>query len=459
MKTASQLLINSTLIQVSALLLVFLAAACSDHLLFPDSPSEVPAFAGRYIAAISDADMLASAYGTGQLGQPEPANAVDSLSLITLPLDPTGRPSAQIAVSNAVTGPVASIDASPDGRFLYVIEHTGPASGGITTLPGLPPGRKLTAINVVNPKAPTVVSVIDIDQRPQAVDVHPSGNLLVIASNRPGQELAFVPTQNGQLGVPQYFSLAQLGLSPVSNLPDAGLTPSYVEWHPSGQAIAVVMATSSRVVFYQVDQTSSGVRLTPWGQPVAVGRDPFSGRFSPNGRFFITNDVRRIFNEQGQPDRIAFVVERPLGTLTSVELASGSSSTHRVVSTATADLFAEGITINKAGTLIATVNLRLSVYPENTPGFSRDCTVSLFRFDSTTGAITKVDEQPFEGILPEAISFDEEGNNLVVSVFDYFTETPGGALEFWRVNPGNTLQRLNYRIVMGRGVHGVVVGQ
>jgi hypothetical protein len=46
--------------------------------------SQVPNFAGRYIAAISDDDFLASTYGDGKLPTP---TVGDKLSIVALPLN------------------------------------------------------------------------------------------------------------------------------------------------------------------------------------------------------------------------------------------------------------------------------------------------------------------------------------------------------------------------------------
>jgi hypothetical protein len=78
-----------------------------------------------------------------------------------------------------------------------------------------------------------------------------------------------------------------------------------------------------------------------------------------------------------------------------------------------------------------------------------------------TGQLTKIDDYPFEGILPEGAAFDASGNALAVAVYDYFTPKPESGIEFWQViqNPKPELRRTGYAIDVSRGVHQVLVNR
>jgi len=77
-------------------------------------------FQGSYLAVLSDADMVASAYLDGDLG-PRSLELRDELAII--PLD-NGLPGTarRIPVSNAVTTWPSILALSSDGRFAYVAE-------------------------------------------------------------------------------------------------------------------------------------------------------------------------------------------------------------------------------------------------------------------------------------------------------------------------------------------------
>lgn len=83
------------------------------------------------------------------------------------------------------------------------------------------------------------------------------------------------------------------------------------------------------------------------------------------------------------------------------------------------------------------------------------------KLDRASGQLTKINDYPFAGLLPESAAFDASGNFLVVAVYDYFTPKPTGGIEFWRVleKPRLELQRTEDIIDVGRGVHQVLVAR
>src|SRR3546814_9629142 len=75
------------------------------------------------------------------------------------------------------------------------------------------------------------------------------------------------------------------------------VTATNVQWHPSGRYLAVNLNTLNQVAFFQVDEAADGkLALRAWGEPVAVGADPFVGRFTPDGRYYLTADWGRDFS-------------------------------------------------------------------------------------------------------------------------------------------------------------------
>lgn len=405
---------------------------------------------GRYIASISDGDFFASTYVDGRI-PPIDSRYQDALTLIPLPFDENHIVS--LNVSNSVSSAPEALALSPDSRTAFVVEYSGQRAPGATTRKDLPSGRLLTSIDVSNPKQPKIVDRVEIATAPEAIDVHPKGQWLAIAtdSSKSDEVLQLVPVQGAKLGTPVSISLASLGIPSATGL----LNASYVEWHPSGRYLAVNLYRQNRIVFLEFTQDATGkVKLIPWGNPVSVGTDPFSGRFTPNGQYYITANWGRDFAATSVEGRLT-----PKPSTVSVVRLDPQSRNHQVVTTVESDRSSEGIAISPDGTMVATANMRETAFPRTSPRFTREATVSLFRFDPASGQLTKAGDFPFESILPEGITFDATGENLLVATFEYLdSQQPTGGLEIWRVERQPNL-RLQYigRINVPHGAHQVLV--
>ena len=417
-------------------------------------------FTGSYIAAISDGDFLASTYHDGKLPKPN-ASVGDWLSVISLPLNGTREAIAQINVSNSVLGAPQALSLAPDGKTAFVVETFGAIPPGATRREQLPPGQQLVAVDLSNPQNPTQRDRQAIASKPETVDVHPNGDILAISTQTAGREILLVPFQNGKFGKPREFSLRQLAIQPDPARFQKGMSVSYVQWHPSGRYLAVNLNYRSEVAFYEVQRDRSGsLSLVPWGTPAKVGKDPFSGQFTPDGRFFLTSNWGRNFGKQ-----VATLEQRlptARGTVSVIRLAETGAPTaqveHRVVSTVITDISPESLTISPDGSLVVTVNMRGTLFPQTSPRFTRQASLSLLTLDRESGHLSKVGDYSFQGILPESAAFDAKSNYLAVAVYDYFTPKPEGGVEIWQVvrEPSLALQQ-RQRIDVGRGIHQVVV--
>lgn len=424
------------------------------------SNAQAPNFTGRYIAAISDGDFLANTYSDGKL----PAQGVtDQLSIITLPLDGKQEAIAQINASNSVVGAPYALALSPDHRTAFVVETLGAMPANATQREQLPNVNQLVAINLSNPRRPVVRSRVTVAPKPETVHVHPNGNLLAISTQTSNKEIVLIPVQTNQFAQLIEFSLRQLGIQPDPKLFQNGLYVSQVQWHPSGKYLAVNLDYRDEIAFYEVQRSpEKDLQLIPWGRPVKVGKDPFTGQFTPDGRFYLSSNWGRNFGEQIKTLEQRLPEMR--GTVSVIQLAAlntnGSQVQHRVISTAIADNSPESLAISPDSSKVVTVNMRGTIFPENSPRFTRQATLSLMTLDRA-GQLTKIKDYPFEGILPESAAFDASGNALAVAVYDYFTPKPEGGIEFWRViqKPKPELRRTGYVVDVGRGVHQVLVAR
>lgn len=406
---------------------------------------------GRYLAVVSDGDFFASSYVDGRIPGNDPRYQ-DALTLIPLPF--TGE-TISLTVSNSVLSPPEIMTLSADGNTAFVVETAAQRPAGATTRSDLSPGRLLTMVDLTNPRQPKIVAQQAIGTAPEAIDVHPEGNWLAIVTNpAPDSDepeaLQLVPVNGTTLGEPISFPLETLGIPATEGALDA----SSVEWHPSGQYLAINLYRQNRVVFLEFTQTAGEVSVKPWGNPVAVDPDPFSGRFTPDGKYYLSANWQRNFEADSLEGRLP---TQP-STVSVIRLGNGERP-HQVTATVESDLSSEGIAVSPDGTLVATANMRNTAFPTRSPRFTREATVSLFRLEAATGQLQKAGDFPFEGVLPEGITFDATGDHVIVATFEYLNSAqPTGGLDVWQVSREPRLE-LAYvgRINVPHGSHQVLV--
>jgi 6-phosphogluconolactonase (cycloisomerase 2 family) len=406
-------------------------------------------FAGQYIATLTDADFTADNEKYPRALQP----TADKLSIIPLPLNGYKRPSAQINVSNAVRSSTFPMATSPDGKTIFIIETLGDANTSNTSQM---PGNKLSAIDLSDLGDPKVTDQIQLDYNAKSVNINPNGDLLAIPT-KTDQEITFVPLQNNQFGTPKSFPLTDIQADSRQ-----GSEVTYIEWHPDGDYIAAIIPARNQVIFYKVQRNGQDIKLLAWGKPIEV-RNPFSGKFTPDGRFFITNN-QCFFNTHRQPNNKRFTQEQPKGTLSVIQLANErnvlSNTKHQIVSTVVADVCQQGIAINANGDLIATANKLVTFDSEDIEYLSKDFSISLFKLDLQTGQLVKVASSRVEGALAKGIHFDTSGDYLAITVSEYFKPKKPGAIEIWRVQRRSdkfALERTNYIIDVAKGTYAVIV--
>lgn len=412
------------------------------------------------VAAISDGDFVAASYATGRLAPPELGH-LDLLTVISLE---DGRAStAQIEVSNSVTAPPEALSLTRDGRTAFVVERLGRRRPGSTLTRDLAPGRLLTAIDLSDKGAPRIADTVEVGPFPEAVRASPDGRRVAVVANTAEASLVrIVPYRAGRFGPAASFRLNDLGITGAASGPRGGVTATMVDWHPSGRFLAVNVDTQHTVAFFEVvDGADGAVALRAWGNVVEVGPDPFVGRFTPDGRHYLTADWGRDF--------AATTLERRLPTTPSAisvirlgdPRATGEAARHRRIGGAETDRSSEGLAVSPDGRLVATVNMRETGFLPDSPRFVRDATVSLLVFDPEQGRLRKVADYPFNGVLPEGASFDLTGDHLLVTVFQHHGGEPsGGSLDVWRVTRGDTpsLSRVG-RVPVPHGVHHVDLGR
>lgn len=407
-------------------------------------------FQGRYLAILSDADMVASAYNGPPMG-PRTDAMVDMLTLF--PLD-GGMPgeAVTIPVTNAVTAWPSLLGFTPDGRTAYVAETEQPAAPEMTTRNDLLPSGTVSVVSIGEDLRGQVVQTVETNSRAVAVSVRPQGDVLAVATTQPGRLAAGASESEApRIGLFPIGEDGRLGAMTSLELTGAESDPPHIEWNPAGDILAITMAGSDRVRFYAWD----GEALTAHGNAVGTGKLPGPGHWSPDGRhFFVTNlywggDTRGLYYGS-EISTIAAVRVAPVGE---------EDPTHLLVSKTAVGGSAEEFTVSPDGTMLVTLNMERSPMLPGDERLTFYSSLSLVSWDPDTETLhTRGGKYPFEGILPEGITFDASGQFLTVANFAHFNPTrpvEETTIDFWRVVPGPDpiLVQMDLKLPVMRGAH------
>lgn len=423
-------------------------------------PSELAArLSASTIVAISDGDFVGQTYATGRLA-PREAGHRDLLTVLSV-ADGRVR-SASLPVSNSVTATPESLALTPDGRTAFVIERLGARPANGETIADLPPGNKLFAADLADPTKPRLADVVEIAEFPEGLAASPDGGMVAVVSNTAQASFVqLVAYRDGRFDDPVRIDLADVGVRGSADAPRGGVTATNVQWHPSGRFLAVNINTQDRVAFFELVDDGGKPGLRPWGNIVETGADPFVGRFTPDGGYYLTSDWGRNFSATDLTGRLP---DRP-SAVSVIRLADPSRPTgqarHERIASVPTDASAEGLAVSPDGRFVATINMRGTAFPPSSDRFNRHGTVSLLAFDPATGSLAKAGDYPFEGVLPEGGTFDLTGDHFLATVFQGHDDAPadlGAGLEVFRVVKAGhpALERLG-RIPLPHGVHHVAV--
>lgn len=404
------------------------------------------------IAAVSDGDFVAETYANGRLA-PAEANYKDVLTVMSLADGKLAM--SQIEVSNSVTAAPEIMQLTRDGRTAFVVERLAARSDRAQTMRDLAPGKRLFAIDLTSKDAPRHAGAAEIEPFPEAMAVSPDGNRVAVVSNTPDASLLqIVRYADGKFEVEARIDLRNVGVSADAAAgPRGGITATNVQWHPSGNYLAINISSQNRIAFVEV----SYGHVRAWGNVVDVGRDPYVGRFTPDGRYYITSDWGRNLTETAVEARIPATPSQ----VSVIRFSADAGVGHTRVATAPSDLSAEGLAVSPDGRLIATVNMRTTAFPPASPRFRREASVSLFSFHPDSGAIEKLGDTPFAGVLPEGGVFDLTGDHFLATVFQgHAGEKNAAGLEVFRVVKQDRPQLIRLgRVALPHGVHQVDVAR
>lgn len=425
-----------------------------------DAPAALLArLAAPTVVAISDGDFTGQTYADGRLA---PADAGHRDLLTVLGLVDGRLVTGHLPVSNSVTSAPEVLALAPGARTAFVTERLGERPRDAETVSDLPPGNRLFAVDISNPARPRLADTARVAQFPEALAVHPEGHLVAVVSNTPESSFVqLVPYARGSFGPVKRIELAGPGVRDDGAGPRGGVTASNVQWHPSGRFLAVNIHTQDQVAFFELTGGAGNPGLRPWGNRVTTGTDPFVGRFTPDGRFYLTADWGRNL---AAPDLAGRLPDRP-SSISVIRLADPSrrgEARHARIASVETDVASEGLAVSPDGRLVATVNMRGTAFPPGSGRFQREGSVTLLALDPAAGRLEKLGDYPFEGVLPEGGSFDLAGEHFLATVFQGHRDGDarrGAGLEVFQVRKGArpALERLG-RIPLPHGVHHVAIG-
>ena len=396
----------------------------------------------KYVLALSDVDMVATAYIDGNLGAT--VEQPDTLSVIPVPFSNTSQ-TTTIEASNSVFSPPAVMDVTSDGKLALVIETWQPRPQGATQLDELVPGNTLRSFNVSDRNNIQLISSVEVNTQPQAIAVSPNGSLAAIVGLNVEEGITFVALNEQNLGEPQNF---RLDLSERADLQTDEV--SFIQWHPSGRFLAINLVNRAQVAFYEVVSANGSVTdIRPYGNSVQVNKHPLTGCFTPDGKHYITSDLQWGADVPG-----FFGVNR--GTLTTIRVASPEGELQNYsVAVAEGGSASETIAVSPDGQLLVSSNMRNTGLLESDPLYDPEASLNLYSIDSASGVLTKLGEWKYEATLPQGLVFDPSGDYLYVGVNAYDDDNPlQGGVEVWQViKEDPQLKRTNTIVRAPRGVH------
>ncbi len=406
---------------------------------------QIDGWTGSRLLAIADADMAATAYANGVL-YPIPGRTDEAFLL-----DPAdGAETARAPASNTVMGWPGSLATSPDGRYAYVATSRGQVDRAIERVDSVfeefPIAGDLTTIDVASGSVASVTTACD---KAMSVDVAPSGGWLLVACGRADAEVAVIPLTDGLPGAPRLFDLDVPAYADRDI--DAGAT--YGVAHPDGAAAGVIF-NNRAVGLVRFDLDADGVPVGAKVEaPTPTARWLSVARWTRAGGHLIVSDV-------AWGPRPTDAVFNGAGEILSFAL-SPDDNARGIVSAATVSKSPEAMELNRAGDLIAVVNMERTYLPGGllsiVPGRSAS-SLSLVAVDDATGALKTLGTPlKFRGVLPEDAVFDADGDRLAVAVFqDHDAPTSDGWVAFFRVVGAGDARRLDAmdrKIMLPRGVH------
>lgn len=408
--------------------------------------SQKLSFEAKGIIAISDADMAASAFVDGKLFKER--GTKDFMSIVKFPIDKYSDEIKSLVVSNSAINSAKSIVISPNRPIAYVVETRGTTPETTTEISNLntelPVGGFISVVDISDLSQPKVLYKFPTGKNPTAIDISPNGEYLALCSEESGKELQIMELDpSGKpiriINKPQDFQAGKI---------------SDITWHPNNNFLVFTMEDTKEVGLLKLTRdgpTTKIIRLDIVGRTLKVGSLPSAGKFTPDGKYYLFPDIKSNIANKSESGNDAF------GDMFVLKFNLDGTSEHYLITKTKIGETPTGFAISPDGSLVAVTNAKKSYFPWKINESSKKASISLLKL-STDGSLNNIAEYEFDGILPKNIVFDKTGENIAVTVFDYFNFGKHfGGLEFWKVKNGEnpSLQKQDFKLLMPRGCHAI----
>ena len=435
---------NRPMIILLGVIVLFFVSLMGGGAQNPVPVSSAPSHFEGNILAISDADMVASAYGDGKLGQVKGIR--DTLTLIE---NENGKLKglSKLPVSNSVVGWPSILAWDEDLAYAYVVETAAEIHDTIRQVADvytdLPQGRKLSVVDYSQAQTPKLIQLLEFGEVLQGIDINQKRTLLVAGSAEKGKEIVVGTLKEGLVDSIFTFTESQIDYSRGR---DGGIKS--VKFHPKQNIIGVNLNNNS-VIFYQIVEKNPGIDLMRIGEPLkSICTLCSVGNWHPSGDFFFISDV----NWSGS--KLGYAFNRK-GSLISIRF--DKKGQHEMASQVKVGLSPEGFDISPDGKYAVVVNMNRTYLPQKFWFIPKGkvSSLSLIKIDPSSGTLSPLGQPyPFDGALPEDAVFDRESNSIAVAVYHtlYDMQPKEGWIDFWELQ-NDTLYRTQRTQPITRGVH------
>lgn len=400
-------------------------------------------FDAKKIMVLSDADFAATALTDGKIQKTY--GVEDSLTIINWSDDLKQIKTTARCVSNAAFTWDKVMEVTPDGKYVFVIEtnERGYSDKFYNDIKvEFADGFNIYAIEVGTNELKEV-GVSQAGVKPRSIDLNNAGDRFVITSEQVGGEISLVEWKNGVFD--RLFSFPHGMYTDQSQSTKVRATDA--TWHPTDKYIAVTLEEANEIAFFEVKDNKKGnfPILELWGTVIKVDGKPTAGQFTPDGKHYIVPSVNGV--------------EKPSELI--VVAFDEKNGLHNIASKAPMAPMVESFCIDPSSNHIAVVSTKGSNLPYRDADRTATSALSLLSIEKEAGELKMIHEVPYLGVMPKGVSFDKNGDMLVVTSFEYndlFERK--GAIEFWNVTgvaKNKKLENTGIKFKLTRGAHAIKV--